>query len=630
MARISKLGLRVQLPAAAGVPIRYETASGRRWGQVPVAAPGAEVRSDALWGTIERELARTPDGAEADLAIERAGQALGAWLFDSAARMVIVSELVEPAAEDGIPRRIELDVPDGLADWPWEIAAFEGVGPIGIHADLTVVRTAGALYASPGRPTPPLVVDLVGVDLDDRSAVPLKTGDEVRTIRARIEGAGASLEVREDARGTWEGLLERFAAGRPHVVHFGGHGVGRGWGLVFRGAGGGPVEIGAEQVAQHLCGRPVHLVFLNACSTAAGATTADRPFGGLARRLVARGVPAFVGMHMPIRDRDAAHLAESFYRAVARGDGLDCALQQARLDLFSAPRSGPGFAFATLTARAEAHGPLVGRKRGAAHEVEDLLDELGHRPQGSAIKAAFAYRTPSRSRVFVVHGPPRTGQRYVVERAQRELGRRGIDYQPVAPMRWFPIGEPLLRRQQLLGGIARALKVDDRGPGEGLEARLAQAVARRCRTGKWVVFDLVEVLVPLGAQAEALVALIRDVWDGLMRATHNALRAPRALPVVLLVPVAHSGRGGTSEADTGRAIEGLKALAATDHVQVTVLEKLEPIGEREVFDFLRDVLQEDAESARAWAQDVAQQAADTEDVIVRVRRHIEDLQGDEP
>jgi tetratricopeptide (TPR) repeat protein/ribosomal protein L34 len=113
-----------------------------------------------------------------------------------------------------------------------------------------------------------------------------------------------------------------------HVVHFVGHGHAdeSGGYLVFESKDGEADSVPADEFAEMLAEPTVNLAVLNACQTASAASL----FRGVAQATLQRGVPATIGMQVPILDRAAVEFAQEFYGAWAAGQPIEGALAYAR------------------------------------------------------------------------------------------------------------------------------------------------------------------------------------------------------------------------------------------------------------------------------------------------------------
>lgn len=238
-----------------------------------------------------------------------------------------------------------------------------------------------------------------------------------------------------------------------------------------------------------------------------------------------------------------------------------------------------------------------------------------------------------RPTVVVIHGDARSGHRHVAERVRYDLEREGRDvWQPVPSLHWFVAGEPLVSRQQLAGGIARALNLADTGRQDKLERCIAEEIVERCHDDRVLVLDLEEVLslVDDGA-ADALVVLVQELWSDLMQL---AGRLRESLPVYLILSVAYPvptspdpkvvERAQCRAKLTAQTIERLAGkLRLNGQVRVEVLPRLEPFSTEYVAEFLADVFDLDWGDAERRAEHLIGMD-DNEAVLERMDRFIED------
>ena len=214
--KTSTLCLEIRLPTEDGLPIVFNADNGQIWDYTPAQLLD-EFRSNCLFDEIRKNW---PDRSGI---LDRAGVTLGSWLFDEAAIQHVMGGISDWSDEQ--PRlRIELCVPHYLAEYPWEIAAFEGVNHLAVHQALTIVRVSD----KGGQPLPPfngqLLCHVIGVqhrESDDWSS--LETSPEVETIRQEIEHVGhpSPFSVEVDHLGSWKELVERYKkTGPPHISIF--------------------------------------------------------------------------------------------------------------------------------------------------------------------------------------------------------------------------------------------------------------------------------------------------------------------------------------------------------------------------------------------------------------------------
>jgi tetratricopeptide (TPR) repeat protein len=113
-----------------------------------------------------------------------------------------------------------------------------------------------------------------------------------------------------------------------HVVHFIGHGSAdeNGSYLVFDSEKNRAELVSSDEFAEMLSEPTINLAVLNACETA----SATHVFQSVAQATLQRGVPAVIGMQVPVLDRTAIGFAEEFYGAWAAGQEIESALSYAR------------------------------------------------------------------------------------------------------------------------------------------------------------------------------------------------------------------------------------------------------------------------------------------------------------
>lgn len=441
----STLALQVRLPTPGNEAIYFEDERGAWWPHTPGGtSPIDDLRADALW--------RRCVGPEVDrrAVVKTAGAILGDWLLDQRA----VHHLLDKKRTwtKGQARlRIELQVPLEWVDWPWEIVASRDLGHMAVEPPWTVVRVSDRGEAPPtSTADSQLLVDLLGVRLDGGGDLAqLATDEEIEGIRNAIEAFGERrFKVSVDPLGAWSALVERCEERRPpHVFHFAGHGLDDGRGLVFRGTDGQPERVDDERLASLLTGggqgRETRLVVLNACTTSAGPRRLQ-PFGGLAQRLIQKGIPAVVSFQNPVEDQQALALAASFYDALGRGDSVDCALQTARRDLFLAEGDHVAWAFLTLSVSGSPK-PFFHRGRAGLEALES--EGYGKWVPESSAKPGDTDPTPT-----VVSGE--ISETSLDQLLQAALPPRSQGFKPVCPTLLVGLGgtgkEILLRFRRLI------------------------------------------------------------------------------------------------------------------------------------------------------------------------------------
>jgi tetratricopeptide (TPR) repeat protein len=275
------------------------------------------------------------------------------------------------APDDGL--RLVLTVPDELAGLPWELI-YDRDGPNGFLARSASTPLARHVAGAPIPHRPPesgplrvLVVVASPSDLP-----PISSAKESEALAAAMghRGVGsretlqilgdvvrhpkqlADLRQRLSRRKLFEveiltnatrqriqtALIEARQAEREvHVIHFIGHGQANDRaGLIMLETEDGKADpISAADFAELIDEPAINLVVLNACQTAAATTL----FDGVAQSAIKRGVPAVIGMQVPIIDQTAVTFSREFYGAWAAGEPIESALAYARR-LVTSTRAG--------------------------------------------------------------------------------------------------------------------------------------------------------------------------------------------------------------------------------------------------------------------------------------------------
>jgi CHAT domain-containing protein len=134
---------------------------------------------------------------------------------------------------------------------------------------------------------------------------------------------------------TIDKFLDTIEETKPHVLHFIGHGQfnqaeGEGVIALLDIAGKNVRWVKDDEFAEYFVQmRAVpHLAFLHLCE--GGATDFNANFAGLAPQLVRAGIQAVVAMQYAVSNAAASIFSRDFYKAVAKGEPVDSAVQNAR------------------------------------------------------------------------------------------------------------------------------------------------------------------------------------------------------------------------------------------------------------------------------------------------------------
>lgn len=240
--------------------------------------------------------------------------------------------------------RFQLDEKDPrlalLHSLPWELLYEPGARDfLGLSRLTPIVRFLDVPRPAPPLPLPSPLRILVAPAAPDGHA-PLHLDMERQEILDAWEvSPGVDVVIRDlIGSGALRNVLlkETF-----HVLHFMGHGevdpvTGTGV-LLFAGPNGARVAVDGETLATVLKDfGNLRLVFLNACESGRTPEGVEiDPFAGVATALVLGGLPAVIGMQLPILDDAAILFSRTVYDRLAAGDPVDAAVTEGRQALHS-------------------------------------------------------------------------------------------------------------------------------------------------------------------------------------------------------------------------------------------------------------------------------------------------------
>ena len=220
-----------------------------------------------------------------------------------------------------------------LTTLPWELLYRQDRREfLGFSRKSPLIRALDVPRSLPPLLGPPLRI-LIAM-ANPSGSPPLATDREIHRLQEALAGVpGASSRVLFQA--TPEALRARLLEEPFHILHFIGHGSfdaekGEGSLLLEDGAGGDRLVSGPMLADILRDFWSLRLVFLNACRTARSSAVMD-PFAGLTASLVMAGIPAVLGMQLPISDPAAIAFSEAFYRRLAAGDPIDAATVEGRM-----------------------------------------------------------------------------------------------------------------------------------------------------------------------------------------------------------------------------------------------------------------------------------------------------------
>ena len=221
--------------------------------------------------------------------------------------------------------RLQIAATDAVADLPWETLIPPGAtAPVALDPSIEIYRVATVPGPAPGIQIPgPLriLVVLASPEGDDGGPL-LDVEHELAVILDALQPARtqARAYVQVLNTGTLAGIGEALKAQRFHVLHISCHANPHE--LLLEDERGRPDPVTAEQLIEAIpAERSPAVVVLAGCSTALSRQVSVQDSAtvlpGLARELLAGGIPQVVAMTAPITDRYAALFGGRLYRELA-------------------------------------------------------------------------------------------------------------------------------------------------------------------------------------------------------------------------------------------------------------------------------------------------------------------------
>ncbi|MGK5531577.1 KGGVGR-motif variant AAA ATPase [Streptomyces sp. URMC 129] len=300
----------------------------------PPHADGEEFRR--LLAELRRAREETdPRGRDAERpyrALLALGTALGDRFLGGPVGELLRGELEDARHRGGLLRlAVQVDEPE-WADLPWEALVVPGWDrPLGLTEQVQVYRAVPGHAAPHTVPAPGPLRVLAVTAQPERAGIPLLDFErEMSRLADAVSPANGGARVRVLDAGTVGAIRAALEREPFHVLHVSCHAVPGA--LLLEDERGGVDEVDAGRFAAEIlpAGRTVPLVVLSGCSTGLSPRThgvgpaVPVPQGparvGLARGLLAEGVPAVLAMTDDVTDRFAADLTHHFYRELVRAD----------------------------------------------------------------------------------------------------------------------------------------------------------------------------------------------------------------------------------------------------------------------------------------------------------------------
>ena len=230
---------------------------------------------------------------------------------------------------------LALDIQNDLATLPWETLRLPGPAEVGpplvLHPHVKLYRAVSDLGPTPAMAIAgPLriLVAIASPEADSQRGELLDYEAELNRLLDAVDSPRREERtyVRILNQGTVRALHEALALQRFHVLHLSCHarpGV-----LVLEDDEGRADLVDAARFAAEVLppDRGVPLLVLSGCSTALpepGGGAGEAALPGVARELLARGVPAVLAMTAPVTDPYATHLTAALYRTLSTAEQSD-------------------------------------------------------------------------------------------------------------------------------------------------------------------------------------------------------------------------------------------------------------------------------------------------------------------
>ncbi|WP_239341651.1 TIR domain-containing protein, partial [Frankia sp. CiP3] len=320
--------------------------AGLDWPASQVLRELERIRTHRSAATLHKAAAGSSGAAvdPVDGALRAVGRMLGQRFLPAAVATGLAGE-VDAAVAGGVPLRLALEIADdqggGLADLPWETVTLPGqTRPLVLHPSVWLHRTVTGLGPTPAMGIAgPLRILAVIASPERGGGVLLDYEAELARILDAVEPArrNGAAYVRILNGGSRSAIRTALQQERFHILHISCHA--RPGHLVLETNDGDADPIDTEAFAEQVLvpKRGVPLVVLAGCSTALTSPTSHpnrRPgddteaqgnaggggadlLPGLARGLLAHGVPAVLAMTAPVSDLYATDLVSRLYRELS-------------------------------------------------------------------------------------------------------------------------------------------------------------------------------------------------------------------------------------------------------------------------------------------------------------------------
>ena len=284
-------------------------------------------RAQAHTGPVREADAASRPGEGLDDVLALCGEALARAFLPNAVNAALTAAVADTGRLNG-SLQVALDIATPLADLPWETLRVPLTGPLVLAPGVELFRRIDTGGSAPAVVIPGPLRILVAIgspEAQNARGELLDMEAELQSILDATEGPRRTgrafvhiLEV-----GSVRAIHDALVARRYHVLHISCH-ASPGT-LILETADGGQDNVTAERLSRE--GIPPErgpsVVVLAGCSTARDGAEAGvdaTPLPGLARTLVAQGIPSVIAMQAPVRDRYATDLLGLVYETLGVSD----------------------------------------------------------------------------------------------------------------------------------------------------------------------------------------------------------------------------------------------------------------------------------------------------------------------
>ena len=222
--------------------------------------------------------------------------------------------------------QLALDIADPFADLLWETLRLPQTGALALHPRVELFRQIETGGAAPAVSIPGPLRILVAIGSPETQNARGELLDMEAELQRILDATDAPRRTGKAfvhilEQGSVKAIHDALAKRRYHILHISCHAAPGA--LILEDADGKEDSVTAQRLCDEAipAERAAPLVVLAGCSTGQDAEAPDGSHAGrlpgLARTLVARGVPAVIAMQAPVGDRFATDLTGCIYEALA-------------------------------------------------------------------------------------------------------------------------------------------------------------------------------------------------------------------------------------------------------------------------------------------------------------------------